>query len=77
MKKLLLSSFIILGIFSSSVFAVQINKVVKHRWDGPVHEKIIKTKKCWPHRGYCKIKKRVIYLNRDWGDKITIRHVDY
>ena len=77
MKKVLLVSLISLGLISSSVFAMEKTKTIKRKWDGNVHEKIVKVKKCWPRRGYCKIKKRIIFLNRDWPDRVIIRERDW
>ncbi|ASK79112.1 hypothetical protein CF386_08560 [Paraphotobacterium marinum] len=78
MKKIfIIGSLIGLSIFTTATFGMTKERIIKKRWDGNVHEKIIKVKKCWPHRGYCRIKKRTIYLNRDWPDRVVIREKEW
>ena len=47
-------------------------RVVHDKWKNGVHMKIIRTKKCSPD-GYCRVKKRTVYLNRNWPDKVVFK----
>ena len=50
----------------------KIHKSIINKWDGDIHEKVIKTRKCWGD--YCQITKRIRYLNREWADVVIVKN---